>query len=183
MEVERNASDSENVAADEKPVGDEGAGDATTSHSDKLRRKNKKYARSNSKEGVTVVAPLPKYRSWKNSRRPRNGHGRGLPKKGGAGGKGVWGAPGSELLEEYVEDANDPNYDSEAVTNGDVEFKQVIVEADPEEVVVSTMLEVFYRHKKWLSIIKIKKNDTYFLFDYEYVFNSILKKQLRLSSL
>ncbi|KAG6439778.1 hypothetical protein O3G_MSEX001071 [Manduca sexta] len=82
MEVERNASDSENVAADEKPVGDEGAGDATTSHSDKLRRKNKKYARSNSKEGVTVVAPLPKYRSWKNSRRPRNGHGRGLPKKG-----------------------------------------------------------------------------------------------------
>ncbi|XP_037298957.1 programmed cell death protein 4 isoform X1 [Manduca sexta] len=134
MEVERNASDSENVAADEKPVGDEGAGDATTSHSDKLRRKNKKYARSNSKEGVTVVAPLPKYRSWKNSRRPRR-HGRGLPKKGGAGGKGVWGAPGSELLEEYVEDANDPNYDSEAVTNGDVEFKQVIVEADPEEVV------------------------------------------------
>ncbi|CAH2219926.1 jg19909, partial [Pararge aegeria aegeria] len=52
----------------------------------------------------------------------------------GAGGKGVWGAPGSELLEEYVEDANDPNYDSEAVINGDVEFKQVIVEADPEEI-------------------------------------------------
>ncbi|OWR53570.1 programmed cell death 4a, partial [Danaus plexippus plexippus] len=52
----------------------------------------------------------------------------------GAGGKGVWGVPGSELLEEYVEDANDPNYDSEAV-NGDVEFKQVIVEADPEDIV------------------------------------------------
>ncbi|GBP58239.1 hypothetical protein EVAR_40744_1 [Eumeta japonica] len=53
---------------------------------------------------------------------------------GGAGGKGVWGAPGSELLEEYVEDANDPNYDSEALTNGDIEFKQVIVEADPEDI-------------------------------------------------
>lgn len=55
---------------------------------------------------------------------------------GGAGGKGVWGAPGSELLEEYVEDVNDPNYDSEAIINGDIEFKQVIVEAEPEEVVV-----------------------------------------------
>ncbi|CAG9574187.1 unnamed protein product [Danaus chrysippus] len=137
MEVDRAASDSENVAADEnvKQVADGGAGDATGSHSEKLRRKNKKYTRSNSKEGASPgTTPLPKYRSWKNSRRPRNGHGRGLPKKGGAGGKGVWGVPGSELLEEYVEDANDPNYDSEAV-NGDVEFKQVIVEADPEDIV------------------------------------------------
>ncbi|XP_050359597.1 programmed cell death protein 4 [Nymphalis io] len=137
MEVDRVASDSENVAVEEneKQVV-EGAGDAVVSHTEKLRRKHKKYARSNSKEGPSpVTTPLPKYRSWKNSRRPRNGHGRGLPKKGGAGGKGVWGAPGSELLEEYVEDANDPNYDSEAVTNGDVEFKQVIVEADPEEIV------------------------------------------------
>ncbi|XP_034838155.1 programmed cell death protein 4 [Maniola hyperantus] len=136
MEVERVASDSENVAAAEEKQVDIGAGDAAASQSEKLRRKGKKYARSNSKEAATpVTAPLPKYRSWKNSRRPRNGHGRGLPKKGGAGGKGVWGVPGSELLEEYVEDANDPNYDSEAVTNGDVEFKQVIVEADPEEIV------------------------------------------------
>ncbi|KOB69365.1 Programmed cell death 4a, partial [Operophtera brumata] len=38
-------------------------------------------------------------------------------------------------LEEYLEDANDPNYDSEAITNGDVEFKQVIVEAEPDEIV------------------------------------------------
>ncbi|KAJ8704053.1 hypothetical protein PYW07_013347 [Mythimna separata] len=142
MEVERFASDSENVAVDdnEKPVVDEGAGDAATSHSERLRKKNKKYWRSNSKEGpaaasASAVTPLPKYRSWKNSRRPRNGHGRGLPKKGGAGGKGVWGAPGSELLEEYVEDANDPNYDSEAISNGDVEFKQIIVEAEPEEII------------------------------------------------
>lgn len=89
MEAERFASDSENVAVDdnEKPVVDEGAGDAATSHSERLRRKNKKYWRSNSKEGpanatASAVTPLPKYRSWKNSRRPRNGHGRGLPKKG-----------------------------------------------------------------------------------------------------
>ncbi|CAH2062430.1 unnamed protein product, partial [Iphiclides podalirius] len=137
MEVDRIASDTENVAVDEndKAIADGGAGDAGSSHSGRIKRKNKKYGRSNSKDGVSAVTPLPKYRSWKNSRRPRNGHGRGLPKKGGAGGKGVWGAPGCELLEEYEEDANDPNYDSEAVTNGDIEFKQVIVEADPEEVV------------------------------------------------
>lgn len=53
-------------------------------------------------------------RSWKNSRRSRNGFGRGLPKKGGAGGKGVWGRPGLEDL--LMEDADlidpaDPNYD------------------------------------------------------------------------
>ncbi|KPJ04696.1 Programmed cell death protein 4 [Papilio xuthus] len=143
MEVDRIASDSENVAVDEndKSVVEGGAGDAASSHTGRIKRKNRKYGRSNSKEAVGVVStPLPKYRSWKNSRRPRNGHGRGLPKKGGAGGKGVWGAPGCELLEEYVEDANDPNYDSEAVSNGDIEFKQVIVEADPEEVVLSNWL-------------------------------------------
>lgn len=37
---------------------------------------------------------------------------RGQPKKGGAGGKGVWGAPGCELNTEYL-DTKDPNYDSE----------------------------------------------------------------------
>lgn len=88
MEVERVASDSENVVLGVeltdvvKPVGEEGAGDAgaSTAH---LRRKNKKYARTHSKDGdSSAVTPLPKYRSWKNSRRPRNGHGRGLPKKG-----------------------------------------------------------------------------------------------------
>ena len=63
-------------------------------------------------------------RSWKNSRRSRNGYGRGLPKKGGAGGKGVWGAPGSELLETY-EDINDPNFDNENLSNGDIELKAI----------------------------------------------------------
>ncbi|XP_022127364.1 programmed cell death protein 4 [Pieris rapae] len=137
MEVESIVSDTENVVMEEneKPVVEQGAGDAAASISGRVRRRHKKLARTNSKEGSNVSAPLPKYRSWKNSRRPRNGHGRGLPKKGGAGGKGVWGLPGSEMLEEYAEDENDPNYDSEAIANGDIEFKQVIVEAEPEEIV------------------------------------------------
>lgn len=55
---------------------------------------------------------------------------------GGAGGKGVWGVPGSELLETY-EDQNDPNYDSESLTNGDIELKAVIPELNDEEMQVT----------------------------------------------
>jgi len=47
----------------------------------------------------------------KNLRRSRNAMGRGLPKKGGAGGKGTWGKLGDEMDLPWV-DPNDPNYDS-----------------------------------------------------------------------
>lgn len=62
--------------------------------SDGKKRGSKKITRQNSREGLPnhvsgalngFVAPR---RSWKNSRRSRNGYGRGLPKKNGAGGKG-----------------------------------------------------------------------------------------------
>nr|XP_023402974.1 programmed cell death protein 4 [Loxodonta africana] len=45
-------------------------------------------------------------------RRSRSGKGRGLPKKGGAGGKGVWGTPGQVYDVEEV-DVKDPNYDDD----------------------------------------------------------------------
>lgn len=48
-------------------------------------------------------------------RKPRNGKGRGLPKKGGAGGKHTWGALGSELFAEVMASSeDDPNYDSDS---------------------------------------------------------------------
>lgn len=73
------------------------------------------------------------HRRWKNSRRSRNlNRGRGLPKKGGAGGKGVWGLPGSEALAEVYEDEHDPNYDSEC-NDRNVELREVIAEITPEE--------------------------------------------------
>ncbi|XP_048745051.2 programmed cell death protein 4-like [Ostrea edulis] len=51
----------------------------------------------------------------KNSRKSRDGRGRGLPKKGGAGGKGTWGTLGEELYEDgHCKDVKDPNYDSES---------------------------------------------------------------------
>lgn len=100
------------------------------------RRGSKKITRQNSRENAQLNGSLKSFvapqRRWKNSRRSRNGNGRGLPKKGGGGGKGVWGLPGSELLEEEAEiDQNDPNYDPEADAN--VEFKEVVAEPTPED--------------------------------------------------
>merc|ERR1711962_719577 len=59
------------------------------------------------KDTTGVVASI---RALKNSRKSGNGFGRGLPKKGGAGGKGTWGVLGAEIVEEEL-DAKDPNYD------------------------------------------------------------------------
>lgn len=85
-----------------------------------------------SSNGLVNVYCAPQ-RRWKNSRRSRNSYGRGLPKKGGAGGKGVWGQFGSELLaEEDIEDRDDPNYDSE-INDKNTELLVVIPEPTPEE--------------------------------------------------
>lgn len=97
------------------------------------KRKLKKISRQNSKENVSNHPFIHGPRSWKNSRKSRNGFGRGLPKKGGAGGKGVWGLPGSELLEAY-EDVDDPNYDCENLSNGDIELKAVVPTVSDEEI-------------------------------------------------
>jgi len=51
----------------------------------------------------------------KADRKSRAGKGRGLPKKGGAGGKHTWGALGSELYAEVMASSqDDPNYDSDS---------------------------------------------------------------------
>lgn len=99
------------------------------------KKRAKKIARQNSKEAAIGVSGAPNFiapqRRWKNSRRSRNGQGRGLPKKGGAGGKGVWGKIGSELLEELEIDADDPNYDPDTYNN--VELKEIVPEMTLEE--------------------------------------------------
>lgn len=106
-----------------------GLGDATST-----KRKSKKIQRQLSKENVVVATGfIQGARSWKNSRRSRNGYGRGLPKKGGAGGKGVWGLPGSELLETF-EDIDDPNFDNENLSNGDIELKAIVPDVSYEEI-------------------------------------------------
>jgi programmed cell death protein 4 len=104
------------------------------SESRMLKRKNKKLEKKNSKEGQLGVSSRPNFvapeRKWKNSRRSHNGFGRGQPKKGGAGGKHVWGKLGSELQEETL-DPNDPNFEEEEFQ--DVEFKEIVPEMTDEE--------------------------------------------------
>lgn len=89
---------------------------------------------------------LPKFS--KNSRRSRSGYGRGLPKKGGAGGKGVWGKPGSELeAQDEPVDTHDPNYDSEAMDD-DVTLQPVPVELRDEEIkkLTEALVLEYYDH-------------------------------------
>lgn len=124
-----------------------------------IKRKPKKVYRQNSKENVVASDFVHGPRSWKNSRRSRNGYGRGLPKKGGAGGKGVWGLPGSELLETY-EDVNDPNFDNENINNGDIELKAVVPEVSDEEIkkkVEPIILEYFENGDTHEAILSIEE--------------------------
>lgn len=64
-------------------------------------------------KATSKVEGPPGSRSAKNSRKSRSGFGRGLPKKGGAGGKGTWGKLGCELELPWI-DPNDPNYESDS---------------------------------------------------------------------
>ncbi|CAH1784453.1 unnamed protein product [Owenia fusiformis] len=82
----------------------------------------------------------------KNSRKSRTGFGRGLPKKGGAGGKGTWGTPGSEMEEVNVYDEGDPNYDSDS--NGDYVVKKVVPEVTEDELTksVEPILQEYLEH-------------------------------------
>jgi len=84
----------------------------------------------------------------KNMRRPRNGYGRGLAKKGGAGGKGVWGKPGSELYVPVETDEKDPNYDSDSLDNGDVTLETIVPELSTAEIYksVEPIILEYYGH-------------------------------------
>jgi len=83
----------------------------------------------------------------KNCRKSKNSRGRGLPKKGGAGGKGTWGKPGSELLEDIVcKDANDPNYDSD--NQEPVRIEKVVPQMNDSEfaVALQPILKEYLEH-------------------------------------
>lgn len=141
VEVDENEVDIDKVVEDQLAAKE----NATAVNDSSSKRRPKKVCRQNSKENVATGGFIHGPRSWKNSRRSRNGYGRGLPKKGGAGGKGVWGKPGSELLEAY-EDIDDPNFDSENINNGDIELKAVVPEVSDEEIrkkVEPVVLEYF----------------------------------------
>uniref|UniRef100_A0A8C7P5T1 Programmed cell death protein 4 n=1 Tax=Oncorhynchus mykiss TaxID=8022 RepID=A0A8C7P5T1_ONCMY len=80
-----------------------------------------------------------------NDRKSRTGKGRGLPKKGGAGGKGVWGAAGM-VYEVEEPDAKDPNYDE--VAQGDTVYATVVPEVDERELekTVNPIVREYFEH-------------------------------------
>jgi len=66
---------------------------------------------------------------------------RAAPKKGGAGGKGVWGRPGDELRSlRDVFDKGDPNYDSEAEPYA----LQTYTPANSAEMLIEPLLEQYF---------------------------------------
>ncbi|GIY49212.1 hypothetical protein CEXT_498771, partial [Caerostris extrusa] len=120
---------------------------------DRVKRKAKRLSKSVSSEesnvGNVVNVNGSYLRYTKNSRRSRNGFGRGLPKKGGAGGKGTWGKPGIELMaeqEEIISDIHDPNYDFE--NQDDCEFEAIAPELTPEDLekTVDPLLHEYFEH-------------------------------------
>lgn len=106
---------------------DSGRGDSLSDNGDVVR---------------SVVPPTsPK---GKLNRKSRMGKGRGLPKKGGAGGKGVWGTPGVVYDEDEV-DVKDPNYDAE---QENCVYETVVLPLDEEtfEKTLTPIVQEYFEH-------------------------------------
>ncbi|XP_057698662.1 programmed cell death protein 4b [Corythoichthys intestinalis] len=108
---------------------DSGRGDSLSDNGDFVR-------------GTAVAPTSPKSKLL--DRRSRLGKGRGLPKKGGAGGKGVWGRSG-EVYEPEQVDVKDPNYD-EAQEN--CVYETVVPPLDERdfEKTVTPIVQEYFEH-------------------------------------
>ncbi|CAL8330213.1 unnamed protein product [Merluccius merluccius] len=112
------------------------------------RRLRKSSSRNSTSDSLSESGELvpggdsPKGKVNANDRKSRTGKGRGLPKKGGAGGKGVWGAAGM-VYEDEEPDARDPNYDE-----GDTVYATVVPELDEKmlEKTVNPIVQEYFEH-------------------------------------
>ncbi|KAM3864816.1 programmed cell death protein 4a [Diretmus argenteus] len=116
------------------------------------RRLRKSSSRNSTSESFSESGELagtdpnsPKGKPNANDRKSRTGKGRGLPKKGGAGGKGVWGAAGM-VYEVEEPDARDPNYDESS--QGDTVYATVVPEVDEKELekTVNPIVQEYFEH-------------------------------------
>uniref|UniRef100_A0A4W6C155 Programmed cell death 4a n=1 Tax=Lates calcarifer TaxID=8187 RepID=A0A4W6C155_LATCA len=116
------------------------------------RRLRKSSSRNSTSESISESGELaggdphsPKGKVNTNDRKSRTGKGRGLPKKGGAGGKGVWGAAGM-VYEDEEPDVRDPNYDESA--QGDTVYATVVPEVDEKELekMVNPIVQEYFEH-------------------------------------
>ncbi|CAJ1052361.1 programmed cell death protein 4a isoform X1 [Xyrichtys novacula] len=116
------------------------------------RRLRKSSSRNSTSESFSESGDVagsdpnsPKGKVNTNDRKSRTGKGRGLPKKGGAGGKGVWGAAGM-VYEVEEPDVRDPNYDESA--QGDTVYATVVPEVDEKELekMVNPIVQEYFEH-------------------------------------
>ncbi|XP_014678860.1 PREDICTED: programmed cell death protein 4-like [Priapulus caudatus] len=131
-----------------------GAAAADFVHPDRLRRKAKHTSKFLAKlemglagtpvpENMPSVSQMSRAARHAHDRKSRMGKGRGLAKKGGAGGKGTWGKPGCELgSEAATNDSRDPNYDSGEDEGGKARRGVVVKELQPELTADETHREV-----------------------------------------
>uniref|UniRef100_A0A8C9RDW2 Programmed cell death protein 4 n=1 Tax=Scleropages formosus TaxID=113540 RepID=A0A8C9RDW2_SCLFO len=108
---------------------DSGRGDSLSDNGDSIR-------------GVQVPPSSPKGKLL--DRKSRLGKGRGLPKKGGAGGKGVWGHPGEVYDLEEI-DVRDPNYDED---QENCVYETVVLPLDEQdfEKTVTPIVQEYFEH-------------------------------------
>ncbi|XP_062991912.1 programmed cell death protein 4-like isoform X1 [Elgaria multicarinata webbii] len=125
------------------------------------RRLRRTSSRDSNRESLSEAGePSPDPSSPKDKshdRKSRMGKGRGLPKKGGAGGKGVWGAPG--VIYSYQEpDARDPNYDEAA--QGDTVYATVVPELEEAELekTVQPMVLEYFEHGDTLEVVELLRD-------------------------
>ncbi|XP_061686345.1 programmed cell death protein 4a isoform X2 [Syngnathoides biaculeatus] len=115
----------------------------------RLRKSSSRNSTSDSlsESGETAGADpsSPKGKVPASDRKSRTGKGRGLPKKGGAGGKGVWGAAGM-VYEDEEPDLQDPNYDESA--QGDTVYAKVVPELDKRDLgkMVNPIVQEYFEH-------------------------------------
>ncbi|KAM8878486.1 programmed cell death protein 4a [Spinachia spinachia] len=116
------------------------------------RRLRKSSSRNSTSESFSESGEVsggdpnsPKGKVNTSDRKSRTGKGRGLPKKGGAGGKGVWGAAGM-VYEDEEPDMRDPNYDESA--QGDTVYATVVPEVDEKELekMVKPIVQEYFEH-------------------------------------
>lgn len=116
------------------------------------RRLRKSSSRNSTSESLSESGDMggvdphsPKGKVPPNDRKSRMGKGRGLPKKGGAGGKGVWGAAGM-VYEDEEPDIRDPNYDESS--QGDTVYATVVPEIDEKELekMVNPIVQEYFEH-------------------------------------
>ncbi|XP_060692700.1 programmed cell death protein 4-like isoform X1 [Hemiscyllium ocellatum] len=108
-------------------------------------RKNSSRDSDSSHESFSDSIEAPGTKGKMGDKKSRSGKGRGLPKKGGAGGKGVWGAA-VQVYDVEQPDIHDPNYDDDK--QGETVYQTVVPELDDHEFekAVTPIIQEYFQH-------------------------------------